>query len=310
VVASAGTALTTAHLKELKRFSGDIRLAFDEDRAGQEAAMRAIPLAQSLGGIDLSIISVPEGKDPDELIKRDPKLWQNAVVNPRYMVDWLIDRVASSLDISTAPGKRSLIEQIVGIIRHLKDPVEREHYSKKLADMTNTSLTTIQEKIYQQPLHPKRLKTIKTPAAKEAKLTQEQRVREQHLLALCMKHKSIGKILSGVPDDVFSEEAQNTARFIAQAPGVSPTDSEYGTMLGLLYEEYYQHSDEDELTYQARHLVSRLVHAYAKTKKSALALEMEQTDSTNQKTLLKAIKQLDDLVAQFSALTKIELNLH
>ncbi len=301
VVASAGTALTSFHLKDLKRFSGDIRLAFDEDRAGQEAAARAIPLAQSLGGIDLSIISVPEGKDPDELIKRDPKLWGKTVTQPIYMVDWLIERITTSIDITSAQGKRSLIEQIVGIIRHLKDSVEREHYSRKLAEMTNTSLATIQEKIAEEPLKAKKLKTVKTSPEQEAKLTKEHRIREQHLLALCMRHQSIGTILSNVPDDVFSEDAQDTARFITQHPGVSPTGSEYGTMLSLLYEEFYQHSDEDELTYQAKHLVSRLIHTYAKTKKSSLALEMEQADAANQKPLLKAIKQLDDLVAQFNA---------
>ena len=77
VVATAGTALTEPHLKALSRFTGDIRLAFDADSAGVAATERAIPIASRVK-VSLSIIDIPSGKDPDDLIKQDPKLWQDA----------------------------------------------------------------------------------------------------------------------------------------------------------------------------------------------------------------------------------------
>ncbi len=75
VVATAGTALTEPHLKALSRFTGDIRLSFDADKAGVAATERAIPIASRVK-VSLSIIDIPSGKDPDELITQDPKLWQ------------------------------------------------------------------------------------------------------------------------------------------------------------------------------------------------------------------------------------------
>ncbi len=78
VVASAGTAMTEMHLKALKRFSGDIRLSFDADRAGLAATERVIPLAQKTG-VTLSIINTGAAQDPDELIQKDLKLWQKAM---------------------------------------------------------------------------------------------------------------------------------------------------------------------------------------------------------------------------------------
>lgn len=304
VVASAGTALTAFHLKDLKRFTGDIRLSFDDDRAGQEAAVRTIPLAQSVGGIDLSIVSIPTGKDPDELIKEDPKLWQNVVEKPKYMVDWLIERMAQSLDMKSAQGKRTLVDEILKVVRELKDTVEQEHYMQVLADLTNTSKQTIVEKFAQKPFTQKRLKTVK-PKSGDSTEEKEQRVREQHLLALSMKQKDIGQMLTRIPLDVFSQSAQEAARFIVEHPGVSiagvsESADEYGKMLTLLYEEFYQHADEDELRYQARQLVSRLVHIYAKIKKDALIIEMGSASEKNQATLLLAVKQLDDLVVQFA----------
>src|SRR5690606_16134357 len=68
VVATAGTAMTEHHLRALRRLSGNVRLAFDGDKAGVAATERAIPIA-SVVGVELTIITLPEGaKDPDELI--------------------------------------------------------------------------------------------------------------------------------------------------------------------------------------------------------------------------------------------------
>lgn len=301
VVASAGTALTTFHLKDLKRFTGDIRLAFDDDRAGQEAAARAIPLAQAVGGIDLSIVSLPEGKDPDDLIRENPKAWQEIIEKPQYMIDWLIEQTADHVDMKTAQGKRTFVDDVLKIVRQLKDPVEQEHYTQKIAERTSTSVATISSKLSQKHTDGQRLKRVKAPTDSEPKEEKDQRVREQHLLAICMKHQHIGAMLTNIPVDVFSADAQETARYITEHPGVSPSEGEYAKMLTLLYEEYYQHTDENELSYQAKRLVSRLIHTYAKMKKAALAKEMADATETDQKTLLTAVKQLDDLVVQFAA---------
>jgi DNA primase len=101
VVATAGTALTEPHLKALSRFTGDIRLAFDADKAGIAATERAIPIASRVK-VSLSIIDIPSGKDPDELIRQDPKLWEQAIENNQYALDWLIKRYSESLDITSA----------------------------------------------------------------------------------------------------------------------------------------------------------------------------------------------------------------
>jgi DNA primase len=298
VVASAGTALTTSHLKSLQRFTGDVRVAFDDDRAGQNAAERTIPLAQELG-IEMSIISLPAGKDPDELIKQDVKAWQKTVESPMYMVDWLIERIAATVDITSAQGKRQFTTKIFGIIRQLKDAVEQEHYAQVVAEKTGSSIETINAKLANQPTVKKRLKQVK--ASTDDAAVREQRIREQHLLAISMKHESTGKQLQKLPLDVFSGEAQELASYIQQHPGVSPTDSEYVKMISLLFEEYYQDTDEDELAYQAKRLLSRLVSTYANIKKQMLISEMDEADDTKQKTLLTAVKHLDDLANQFSA---------
>jgi DNA primase len=84
VVATAGTAMTEHHLKSLSRLTRNIRLCFDGDKAGVAATERAIPIAEAVG-VDLSVITLPSDfKDPDELIKKDEKLWQvSSIVTSR-----------------------------------------------------------------------------------------------------------------------------------------------------------------------------------------------------------------------------------
>src|SRR5206468_8755045 len=105
VVATAGTALTEYQLKALGRFTGDIRLSFDADKAGMNATERAIPIASKVK-VSLSIISIPSGKDPDELIKQNPNTWKEVIGKHQYALDWLMERYQKLLNVESAEGKR------------------------------------------------------------------------------------------------------------------------------------------------------------------------------------------------------------
>src|SRR3990167_3892866 len=144
VVATAGTAITDRHLRELKRFTGDVRLCFDADQAGITDTERAIPLAQKVG-VNLSIITI-DAKDPDELIQKDPKAWQKSVETAKYAPDWLMKLYEKALDLSTAQGKRIFTDALLVTIRRLTDSVEQEHYLQAVAKAVDTSLEAVKAK--------------------------------------------------------------------------------------------------------------------------------------------------------------------
>lgn len=132
-VATSGTAMTENHLKILSRMTEDVRLAYDGDAAGVKATERAIMVAGDLG-VNLSVISDYHGaKDPDELIQKDPKLWQDAVKNYRPAVDWLLDKYQENLDLSSGVGKREYSDVAMKLLKFVADPVERKHYEKQVA---------------------------------------------------------------------------------------------------------------------------------------------------------------------------------
>jgi DNA primase len=297
VVASAGTALTTYHLKTLQRFTGDVRLAFDDDRAGQEAAERTIPLAQELG-IELSLITIPAGKDPDELIKKDVKLWQEVVEKPTYMVDWLIDKIEATIDLTSAQGKRQFTTKVFAIIKQLKDDVEQEHYLRIVADKTNTSVESINKKFDIGDAKTSiRLKKVKTEPVETPKEVVEQRLREQHLLGIFSAVPMLRPVVEILPLDLFSEDAK---RFIQASKHLQqiPKDDEYGKMVLLLFEETYQHTDQNELLYQTRALLGRLIDFYVNTKKTQMIMQLENADEKNEQKILKQVTEIQGLKAQ------------
>ena len=145
-VATSGTAMTEQHLKALSKLTSDIRLAYDGDEAGVKATERAIMMAGDLG-IDLTVISDYHGaKDPDELIQKDPKLWQQAVQNSVPAVDWLLQKYEENLNLRTSPGKRKYSDIALKLISYVKDEVEKASYEEKIARKLDVSVEILREK--------------------------------------------------------------------------------------------------------------------------------------------------------------------
>lgn len=165
-VATSGTAMTDGHLKMLSRLTGDVRLAYDGDAAGVKATERAIMLAGDLG-INLSVISDYHGaKDPDELIQKDPKLWQEAVNNYRPAVDWLLDKYEENLDLNSGPGKREYADLAMKLLKNVSHPVEKTHYEQLVARKLDCSVEDLRaQNVAQTPS--KRLKKANLEAASD-----------------------------------------------------------------------------------------------------------------------------------------------
>ena len=145
-VATSGTAMTDQHLKALSKLTSDIRLAYDGDAAGVKATERAIMLAGDLG-IDLTVISDYHGaKDPDELIQKDPALWQQAVQNRIPAVDWLLTRYEENLNLRLAPDKRKYSDVALKLLNYVKDEVERASYEVKIAKKLGVEVEVLRSK--------------------------------------------------------------------------------------------------------------------------------------------------------------------
>ena len=158
-VATAGTAMTEMHLKSFARMTKDIRLAYDGDEAGIRAAERAISMASKFG-IYLSVIDDYHGcKDADELIQKDPKLWQEAVQNYRPALEWLLEKYETKYNLKTEKGFQEYATDAKRMIDEIDpaDTVLREKYERMVAERLGISLEAFRAKKV-EPSEKKRLK--------------------------------------------------------------------------------------------------------------------------------------------------------
>ena len=143
VVASMGTAVTETQVTTLKKMSRNLVLALDADTAGEEAMLRAVSYENILNA-EVRVVILPEGKDPDDMIKEDVTIWQQLVANAVPIVDYTFDMVTAGLDLKTAKGQTLAVEKLVPVIIEIKDTVRQAHYIQKLARLTDKSVHTIE----------------------------------------------------------------------------------------------------------------------------------------------------------------------
>lgn len=305
VVATAGTALTEYQLKGIGRFAGDIRLAFDADRAGVAATERAIPVA-SKAGVTLGVITIPEGKDPDELIKRDPTLWQEAVAAHEYAIDWYINHLQSAYDLKTGQGKRRFTDALLPVIHALQDPVEQEHYLRQAAQITHVSFDALQEKSSGTGQTKRPLKKPNNSFVQDDQTQLEWAKAQDHLLSLALMRPDLRGQLDLIDPDMFPQEsAQRLLSYLqahpdfdgklASAPLLQDI-ADYVKIVSLQYEALFQDLDEHEARYEANRLRVRLIGMYVKNKKAALSKALHTADEATAQKLLARAKALDNLL--------------
>ncbi len=133
VVATLGTAFTPEHVKLILRYARKIIFCYDSDEAGQRATIRALPIVQQAGA-DVFIIKIPDGKDPDEFIRKHGKeAFEELIKNASTWIDYRIRHILANTEHSTAQGKIRALREILPIIVSADNRVTGDEYCKKIA---------------------------------------------------------------------------------------------------------------------------------------------------------------------------------
>jgi DNA primase len=191
-VASMGTAVTETQVNALKKLSRNLILALDADAAGEEAMLRGIGYENTMDA-EVRVIILPEGKDPDDVIKEDVKIWQDFVDRALPIVDYTFNIVTSHLDLTTAKDQKLTVEKLAPIVAEIKDTTRQSHYIQKLASLTKKDVRTTEAVISRMKHPPVRRKT---PEPKSAAVTRALRPLvssplETDCLALLLQHPEL-----------------------------------------------------------------------------------------------------------------------
>lgn len=167
VVACLGTALTEEQLRQLQRFTNNFVLALDADNAGQQATIRGLnqarqalkrvrkPVVTPAGRVrmesrlaaNLRIIALPEGSDPDDIIRKEPERWPQLVEKAQPLVDYFMNVVGRQADLGSAQGKAEAVVELAPLIGELDDEIERQHYIQQLSRLVQIDEQTIAHRV-------------------------------------------------------------------------------------------------------------------------------------------------------------------
>ncbi|MGC9334685.1 MAG: DNA primase, partial [Anaerolineae bacterium] len=169
VVAQMGTALTEEQLKLLKRLTQRFVLALDSDVAGDQATLRGLDLARQVMdhevvpvptprglirfearlAADIRIVSLPEGRDPDEVIRESPAQWAQLIASAKPVMDYYFGALTADLDLSAAKGKAEAVARLGPLLIEQGDQVQRTHYLQMLARMVQVDERSLWQQIRQ-----------------------------------------------------------------------------------------------------------------------------------------------------------------
>ncbi len=146
VVATSGTALTPFQLKILKRYTDNLLISFDMDIAGDTATKRGINLAQGQG-FNIKIVTMKEGKDPADLIQKNPKDWQGSLEKAKSIMDFYFETTFAKFDKKMPEGKREIAKVLLPVIKRIPNRIVQSHWKKELADELETKEEDIEEEL-------------------------------------------------------------------------------------------------------------------------------------------------------------------
>ncbi|NLM55791.1 MAG: DNA primase [Firmicutes bacterium] len=133
VVASLGTALTTAHARLLGRFTKHVTIAFDGDQAGERATLRGMQLLTQ-AGMSVRVARLGSGQDPDGFARshssEDVQAW---LAQAQPLVEYMINQALAQHNLDTREGKLAASHEVITVLAEIENAVERDEYIRYAA---------------------------------------------------------------------------------------------------------------------------------------------------------------------------------
>ena len=152
VVATLGTATTPAHLQVLSRSADTIVFCFDGDKAGKDAAWKALKtsLPSITSGLIIKFLILPEGEDPDTLIKKESaKAFTKRIETAQTLSSFLIDHIKAEVPFDTIEGKTLFLEKSASLINIVNYPIYRQQLIEGIANTVGQNIIQVEKAVEQ-----------------------------------------------------------------------------------------------------------------------------------------------------------------
>jgi DNA primase len=294
-VAVSGTALTMHHIMLLMRLSPNVVLALDADRAGISAMKRvAAPMLEA--GMDVKVAALPEGKDPADVVRKDPQELKRIVGQGVHVIEFLLAILKAH-----APDERTyklrVREEVVPLIVAIDNRMDREHFEGIVAEHTNATKEGIHHevaRIEEQRRHTARPRSDTPSAASVGVLAPGKNDRRDRLGV----HLKAFLRASGTPQR-FSAEIERVLREIHEDTDEIWNQDEPPELQREIFEldEYLENAKERQVAEELSHKLTEYVHLTARealrTFREALKDAESASDDARIETVLASMRHAE-----------------
>jgi DNA primase len=304
-IAIKGTALTQEQVNLLSRFTPKVTFCLDQDSAGFEATKRSLAIIEKKE-LSANIITLKDGKDPDEAIKNNPIAFKKALKESVSIYDFLIDYYVSKFDISSIEGKKQITQNILPLLSQVSNEIVKEHYIKKLSAQIDTSLESMNKELGKFEKNEKEEKISESPKDKKSR----RQILEEYLMALIIQSGSPKLILKEDKEvlDSYKFETQTFEKILDAlneyfAKFESFDNEKFSNFLSSDLIKTYDFCflyplpkflDDQKYSQEVIKVIAELINLYAKNRVKEISEEIAKKEKLNE--------DIEDLKKEFSNL--------
>jgi DNA primase len=227
-IASLGTSFTEEQARLIKRYAENAFIAYDADTAGNKATLRGLEIL-SEAGIDVKVIELPVGSDPDQiLINKGKEAFKNHMDNASSLVDYKINMIIKDKNLDDPGIRIKVLKSIIDLISDINSDLKREIYIERAADKTDFSQEVLSVEVKKKAKENKRRnskfnieKKNSQPKNLYAQLSYHQKIEEQ-ILAYFINNPSLReKIADKITEKDFSGRTAQLAALLFQGKIIS-----------------------------------------------------------------------------------------
>jgi len=294
-IAISGTALTSEHLKILKRYTENLVFAFDADTGGEAATKKAIRSAQELE-FNIKVVLLPKDKDPADIIKSSSEKWKKLVNNSKPVMDFYFENTFSKYSSKlSVDHKREISKELLYPIKNINNLVEQAHWIQVLASKLNVDEKTLIEAL-------NRIKSRESGKETKYEINKKSRIKEleEYVFGLSLIHsKYLKNLMKGFKNNPFEDENLKKL-FLILKSDKKPSQDLKNLKDYLIFKAEHFDLIEEEIEQEIDSCIKQIKSFKLKAEMNRLSLDIKQAES-------KKDKKLKSLTERFSKLAN-ELN--
>jgi len=202
-VAVSGTALTPDQINIIKRYTNNLKMFFDMDKAGEEATKKSIKLCLERD-LNVRVVELPEGKDAADLAKSNPALLKETVDKSADAMEYFFQKVFSKENKEEVEGKKKIAGEILDMLAHMSSEIGQSHWIKKLSEELETKESVLTDMLKKVTLRGRMGENSQPKKAENAEMSAKSKLEilVEDLIGLSLIHESVWR-------KVFAEEKEN-----------------------------------------------------------------------------------------------------